>query len=104
MVKIRRSLLTDTVSVETYAGTGAVGPILADPVQVRVKADTTRRLVRDADGAEVVSELTLLVHPDDEAKFTPQTKLVWAGRGSTVLSVSPQTFRGQKSLVKVVCS
>lgn len=103
-MKIRRSLLTDTVSVQTFLGTGAVGRVLADPVSVKVKADSTRRLVRDSDGAEVVSELTLSVHPEDEARFTPESKLVYNGRASTVLTVSPESFRGRTVLVKVVCS
>jgi hypothetical protein len=102
-MKIRRSLLTDTVTVETFSGSGAFGSVVADPVNVKVKADTTRRLVRDADGAEVVSELTLFVHPDDEAKFTPESKLSYSGRTSTVLTVSPQSFRGSMVLVKVTC-
>lgn len=103
-MKVRRSVLKDVVSVETFSGTGAYGPVYAAAVNVSVCADTTRRLVRDADGAQVVSELTLLIHPDDEAKFTPESRLTFGARTSTVLAVSPVTTRGYTTLVKVACS
>jgi hypothetical protein len=103
-VKVRRSLLKDTVSVETFSGQGGVGSIYTPAVSVKVNVDATRRLVRNADGAEVVSEITLAVHPDDETTFTLKSRLTFGGRKSTVLAVSPQTFRGKTVLVEVACS
>jgi hypothetical protein len=102
--KVRRSLLKDTVSVETYSGQSAYGPIYAAAVSVSVNVDATRRLVRAPDGREAVSEMTLLVHPDDLAKFTPETRITFGGRASTVLAVGPQTFRGYTVSAEVACS
>ena len=103
-MKVRRSLLKDTVSVETYAGEGAYGPIYAEPVAVPCRVEATRRLVRNASGFEVVSESTLFVHPDDVATFTPESRLTFATRQSTVIVVKPQTFRGATSHGEVSCS
>lgn len=103
-MKIRRSLLKDSVSVQPYAGQGAYGPAYTAAQTVMVSLDATRRLVRDANGAEVLSEATLYVHPDDESKFPPESVVTIGTRTSRVVSVSAQTLRGQTVLVKVACS
>ena len=103
-MKIRRSLLKDSVSVEPYTGSGAYGPVYGTAKTVRVNVDATRRLVRDATGREVVSEASLYVHPDDAASFVPESRLTIGGRVSTVLVANPQTFRGKLVCVKAACS
>lgn len=103
-MKIRRSMLKDTVTVETWTGEGAYGAAYADPVTIRWNYDGTRRLARNANGEEVVSEGTGQAHPDDAAQFTPESRLTIDGRTSTVLAANPQTFRGQMHHLKVVCS
>lgn len=103
-MKIRRSQLKDTVSVETFAGEGAYGAVYAAPVTVRWNYDGKRRLVRGANGEEVVSEGTGQAHPDDAGVFTPETRLTIDGRASSVIAASPQTFRGGMVLVAVTCT
>jgi hypothetical protein len=103
-VKVRRSLLKDTVAVETYGGEGAYGPVYAASVNVKCNLDQTRRLVRTAAGDEAVSELTLQVHPDDVAYFTPESRLTVATRVSRVMSVKDQAFRGGTVYLEVACS
>jgi hypothetical protein len=102
-MRIRRSLLKETVTVETYAAPAGLGPVLAASVTVYANVDNTRRLVRDAQGAEVISDLALYVHPDDVATFTPESRVTYSGRTSSVLTVNPQVIRGHAALVKVVC-
>jgi len=99
-VKIRRSLLKDTVSVAAYAGDGAYGPVYAAAVTIPCSRDRTRRLVRNADGDEVVSELRLYVHPQDESSFTPESLIDSA---SKVISVRPMSLRGSTAVVEVTC-
>lgn len=94
-------MLKDTVTVETYAGDGSYGPVYAEPVTVPCNINAKRRLVRNANGDEAVSEATLTVHPDDVPVFTLETRLTIAGRASTVLSVAPMTFRGCMSHAEV---
>jgi len=93
-----------TVAVETWTGEGAYGPVYAAPVDKTCNVDTTRRLVRNSDGEEVVSELTLHIAPADEAAFAPESRVTIATRVSTVLGVSPKQFKGQVVYVKVACS
>jgi hypothetical protein len=92
------------VAVETYSGESAYGPLYGASASVTCAVDATRRLVRGADGVEVVSEFTLLVASCDEAKFTPESRVTIATRTSTVLSVSPRAFRGGTVYVEVACS
>jgi len=98
------TLMGDTVAVETYSGESAYGPIYAASANVTCNIDSTRRLVRNSEGMEVVSELTLHVASADEAKFTPESRVTIATRISTVLAVSPKAFKGQVVYVEVACS
>jgi len=111
-MKIRRSLLKDLVTVETYSGEGAYGPIFEASVTVKVNVDQTRRLVRNTAGDEVVSEATLAVHPAprDEATralldattlFAPESRVTISGRAAKVISVKPNTMRGHNVYVSV---
>lgn len=103
-MKVRRSLLKDTVIVETYSGDGAYGPVYAAPVTVPCNVQMKRRLVRNANGDEWVDMPVLTAHPDDVPAFTPETRLTVQGRASTVLSVAPQTFRGGMVQAEVSCA
>ncbi len=103
MSAIPRRLLLESVSVQTNSGEGAYGPVLAAAATVACKASWRRQLVRDANGEETVSELTLHVHPDDEAKFTPGSALTYEGYSTTVLSVAPERRPGETVVVRVTC-
>ena len=111
-MKIRRSLLKDLVTVETYSGEGAYGPNFAASVTVKVNVDQTRRLVRNPAGDEVVSEATFAVHPqprnetsgatlDAVALFAPESAVTIAGRSAKVIGVKPNTMRGRCVYVSV---
>lgn len=102
-MKIRRSLLKDTVTVQTLSGESAyAGPTHADPVQVRVRVDAKRRLVRSTAGDETVSEATLYAHPDDAATFTPESLVTWQDHDSQVLDAKTHTdHRGRPTHVEV---
>jgi hypothetical protein len=103
-MKIRRSLLNDSVSVQSYAGEGAYGPVYAAAVTVSCNVETTRRLVRNYDGDEVVSESTLYVHPDDAGYFLPESLLTIASRESRVLTARTPTVRGKPCHTEVACT
>lgn len=92
------------VAVQTYEGEGAYGKVLAASANKVCGLQTTRKLVRNADGEEVVSEFTLQASPDDAAAFTPRSEVTVAGRTSTVLATSPKTYRGRTAWVEVSCS
>ena len=98
------AMMGTTVAVETYSGESAYGPIYATSVNVTCNVDTTRRLVRNANGDEVLSEFTIHVPAADEAKFTPESRVTIASKVSTVLAVSPKAYKGQVVYVKAACS
>jgi hypothetical protein len=103
-MKIRRSLLKDLVSVQTYAGEGAYGPAYAAAVTVACNVEAARRLVRNADGDEAVSESTIYVHPDDAAHFTPESLVTFETRAAKVLLAKTLTMRGKPSHTEVACT
>lgn len=118
-MRVRRSLLKDQVTVSTYTGEGAYGPVVGDPVEVFCNIDETRRLVRDANGDEAVSEATLILHPrtrtvpsvehiqttiDPLVVFTPESPVTIRGRTTKVISCKPHTLRGTTAMVEVTCA
>jgi len=104
-VKVRRSLLKSTVSVETYTGDGAYGPIYDPvPVIVRWNYDAKRRRVINANGDEAISEGSGTIHPDDAALFVPESRLTFDGRTSTVMATKSVSYRGAVSYVEVTCT
>lgn len=98
------SMMGIAIAVETYSGDSAYGPLYAISANVTGNVNSTRRLVRNSAGDEVVSEMTLEVPAADEAKFTSESRVTIAGRVSTVLAVSPKQYKGQVVYVKVACS
>lgn len=118
-MKIRRSMLKQTVVVRTRTGEGAYGPVDQEPRTVACMIDETRRLVRDASGDETVSEATLTLHPrtrvlDDDGHlvatvdplevFTPESPVEINGRVSRVLSAKATTIRSSTMAVEVTCA
>lgn len=101
-MKVRRSILKETVSVQSYLGEGAYGPVYGEAVQVSCELDSTRRLVRNANGEEALSAATVIVHPADADYFGPDSLVTVAGRPSHVLSMNAQMYRGYPVLLKVV--
>jgi hypothetical protein len=102
---IPRRLLTDAVSVLTYQGEGAYGPVFAaKSVSVACRAEAERQLVRNANGEEVVSELRLFVHPADADPLVVGSLVTFRERQSTVLAVAPMTRPGETVYVEVTCS
>lgn len=75
-----------TITIEAYEGTGPFGDIYRTAAVVRAIVDDTRRLIRAADGSEVVSETTVLVPLATDA---PQgSRVTIADRTATVLRAS----------------
>lgn len=80
-------LFTQTVSVETYLGTGTTGPKYAAPVTVACFINDARKLVRDSTGSEVVSETTIYAPLAAHADFPVKARVTVNGRAAFVLCV-----------------
>ena len=85
------------VSIARYEGVGAYGDKYATPVTYLGVVEDQRRLVRDADGEEVVSSSTvrLPIATPDVPLGSIVTLPGFGGRMSTVLAVSRHDSGGQ---------
>lgn len=80
--------LTQSVDLRSLLGNTAEGPKHADAVPVtEIAVEHARRLVRDSEGREVVSETTLYV-PDGKPTFKPGDEVVVDGANAVVIRVA----------------
>lgn len=93
-----------TVAVETYSGEGGLGPVYASSANITCYVVPVRRLVRNDQGVEVVSELTLHAAAADETKLIPESRITIGTRVSKVITAAPKNFRGVVVDVEVACS
>ncbi|WP_336214386.1 hypothetical protein [Nonomuraea sp. LPB2021202275-12-8] len=77
-------LLQHEATIEPYLGDGAYGPVWGPPVTVRCLVDDERRLVRDEQGLEVVSDTTLYLPPGTVCPAG--SKVTTGGRTITVIT------------------
>lgn len=79
--------MTSSVSVQTFQGATGTGSRYATAVTKMVMVDEGRRLVRDADGEQVVSEATLYdANLDNESVYLPGSKVTLpSGRSAYVI-------------------
>ena len=103
MRTLPRRLRKDSITVEERLGEGGDGPIYADPFTVLGKVSYMRQLVRDAEGAETVSEVTAYLHPDDAAPFVTGARVLIDGSVTYVITAGPQGRPGEAVQVKVTC-
>lgn len=86
MADVPAELLIHTVQVQTQIGTGPYDDQYGPAVSVQCFVDDARQLVRNAAGAEVVSETTLYCTLDQAPRFVPDSKVTLPdGRVSYVI-------------------
>lgn len=113
-MKLRRALLGERVTVESFEGSGAYGSSYQGPVVVACAVNASRSLTRDADGKEVVAAVRLFCQPEQRdaagepvqaaVLFAPESRVTYLGRQYVVDSSVPHTFRGKAVHVEVVLS
>ncbi|MFD1940535.1 hypothetical protein ACFSKW_54680 [Nonomuraea mangrovi] len=86
MGSIPAFLLRHTVEIEPFEGEGPFGPEFGTAVTERAFVDEKRRLVRDAEGAEVVSETTVYMRL--AATCPAGSRVTVNGRTSYVITAS----------------
>lgn len=89
-MRVPRALLPHRVTVRRYLGTGAAGPVLGDPVELRAYVEDARRLVRRGiDGVEVVSETTVYLAPLPAGEeIPPESEVTTPTRTARVITAS----------------
>jgi hypothetical protein len=99
-------LLRHQVTVQPQLGEGSAGDVYGGAVPVRCFRDERRRMVRNPQGQEVVSEVTLLCRLRYANVFTPDAKvLLDDGREVFVMQVSRRDDSGLGAWqhLEVVC-
>lgn len=81
-----RYLETHTVSVRPYLGETSTGPKYGDPVDLPCMAQGKRRLVRNSDGDQVLSTLTLFTTPERADVAPAGSEVTWRGDTTTVIA------------------
>ncbi|MFG3438330.1 hypothetical protein ACGF0J_13895 [Nonomuraea sp. NPDC047897] len=96
-------LLRHTATIEPFQGDGAYGPVFGPAFESRCLVDDERRLVRDAQGAEVVSDTTVFLPPGTTC---PEgSRVTVNGRVTTVITSFARDGGGLPTPdhVEVVC-
>ena len=87
-MKIPDRFLVHTVTVRPYRGRSSTGPVFGPAFQLKCMAQGKRRLVRDGDGAETLSSLTLFCAPGQAAAVPPGSEVDWQGDTTAVLDAT----------------
>jgi hypothetical protein len=77
-----------TVQVQSRTGSGARGPVYADPTLIDCYVSDVRKLVRNGSGNEVVSSSALFSDPANAPVFALDSLVTINGRVTTVLSTT----------------
>lgn len=85
---IPAELLVHTVTVEPRTGTSSTGPVFGAPFELDVMRQGGNRLVRDTDGTEKVSSVTLYAAPGQAAAVPAGSRVTLDNGGVTTVMAS----------------
>jgi hypothetical protein len=78
-----------TAQVEMFVGTSGYGvDLYAAPVTIACYVDDARKLVRNSDGEQVVSESTLATYPVNAPVFEADSRVTIRGNASSVIKTA----------------
>lgn len=92
MARIPPFLLRHKIQIEPYTGQGGNGPTYGPPVQVKCFRDDARKLVRNAQGEQVISSSTCYCPPGTVAP--PLSRVTFDGRASYVIVTNSRDSAG----------
>ena len=109
-MKLPKAAQPHTVAIKEYEGDGAYGPIFSEPYEVQGYFQQERKVVKDQEGNEVVSDAQFFTSenirpPTESLVYFPLTEdKLEENTQHEVVSVSPKTnaMTGQKSHTEVV--
>lgn len=93
-MRVPRRFLVHSVTVKPAAGETSTGQAYATPFPLQCFRQAKRRLVRDSDGNEVLSTLTLVAAPGQAATIPPGSQVTWSGGTTTVVASIDQDSGG----------
>jgi hypothetical protein len=88
----------DTITVETFLGSGAMGDVFAAPVILAPPngcwVENSRKLVRAANGEQIISETTVYTATANNALFNTDARVTINGVVSRVLKANNNDTAG----------
>lgn len=78
-MKVPPFMLTDTITVETYSGSGARGPMYETAASVKARVEYRRKVLESPTGDDVIAEARVLADAADEAKLSPGSRVTLPG-------------------------
>ena len=84
---IPSAVLTTDARLERYEGQSSLKPVYGQPVDIKGRFDGKRRLVKTADGKEIICSGTMLVRPDLDVPM--HSRITIEGRPYLVAEVLP---------------
>ncbi|MHB9054249.1 MAG: hypothetical protein ACYC5F_09755 [Thermoleophilia bacterium] len=84
---IPSTLLNTDAVLEPFEGDASLDGVYGEKVQIKGRFDGKRRLVKRADGSEIISSGTLLVRPDLDVPM--KSRITIDGRAYSVEEVLP---------------
>jgi hypothetical protein len=87
-VNIPTRYLVHSVVVRPFTGRSSTGPVFGTAFDLPCMAQGKRRMVKDNDGAEQLSTLTLYAPPGQAATVPPGSEVDWNGDTTTVLDAT----------------
>lgn len=85
-MKLSPKFMPHEVTVTPLTGRSSVGNVYGDPFPLRCMAQGARRLVRDSEGAERLSTLTLIAEAGQGDLVPAGSQVEWRDDTTTVLS------------------
>lgn len=104
-MNIPPQLLVHSVTVEPLEGSGAYGDVYGAAFPLQCFAEGTRKLVRNPQGAQVVSSLQLYCAPGQAATVPPGSRVTWRTTTTKVIASTDRDDAGMGAPqhTEVVC-
>ena len=93
-MRIPVKFLVHTVQVTPYLGTSSSGDLYGTPFDLPCMAQGSRRMVRDGDGTERVSTLTLFAAPGQASTVPAGSQVTWGETTTTVMAATDHDSGG----------
>lgn len=87
-MRVPHALLRDTISVEDYDGSGAMGPTFAAAREVRASVQETEQLIADGQGRVVTTVVKAIIRPE-AGPIAPESRVTYGGETYRVVGAYP---------------
>lgn len=85
-MRLPERLLPHTVTVRPYLGQSSTGKVYGIPFLLRCMAVGRRRMVRNSQGTEVLSTLTVVAMPGQASSIPVGSQVLWQGDTTDVIT------------------